>query len=74
MSKQVIAILAALSVAITGCGTVQGDAPGRAIVPAVAPYDATHLDPGFINGSANTTSGGATSNAGGDQSTPQLVP
>jgi len=69
MSKQIIAILAGLSVAFSACGTVHGDAPGRAIVPAVAPYDATHLDAGY------TPNDGGTANTSGDNSAgPQLIP
>ncbi len=75
MSKQIFAILAVLAVAISACGTAQGDAPGRALAPAVMPYDATHLDPGVVNSTVNTTSDGTTSNLnGGDQSAPLLVP
>ena len=71
MAKRIGILFLAFSVAISACGTVKGDAPGRAGAPAVTPYDGTHLDAGNVdNGGGIGDAGSAFDISGG----PQLVP
>ena len=71
MAKRFSILFLAFSVAISACGTVKGDAPGRAGTREAVPYDATHLDAGNVDNTGGIgDAGSAFETAGG----PQLVP
>ena len=68
MAKRFRTLFLAFAVAISACGSVRGDAPGRAGIQSGTPYDATHLDAGNVD-DGDAMAGHATND--GD---PQLVP
>ena len=71
MAKRIGILFLAFSVAISACGSIKGDAPGRAGTREAVPYDATHLDPGNVDNDRGIGDAGtAFETAGG----PQLVP
>ena len=69
MAKRLSTLFLAFSVASSACGTIQGDAPGRAGIREAAPYDAPHLDAGNVDSGSGSASQNASQGEG-----PQLVP
>ena len=70
MTQRLSVLFLAFAVSISACGTVKGNAPGRADTQPAVPYDATHLDPGNVDQTGIGDSGNAFDAAGG----PHLVP
>jgi hypothetical protein len=71
ITAKVWPIAFSLAIAISACGTVQGNAPGRARVTAPTTYDTIHLDAGTVT---DTTTGGGPAYIEDNSSGPQLVP